>query len=146
MPFVGLDAGSFISISALAINVYAAYKDTPDDHRNISEEVAALQILIDKAAKHFKGAAISSDDCHDGRRILKGCYTVLQDLHSLIKKHKRLASSNERLVLTGVPLGREDITALQGRLISSTVLLNGFVRRFVVPDILLPWSPICCWA
>lgn len=131
------DAGNFIAISSLAIKVYAAYKDAPDGHRHISDEVAALQILIHKVAQHFKGTTISSDDRHDGQKILKGCYNVLENLHSLIEKHKRLASSNKRLVLAGVSLGKEDITALQERLISSTMLLNGFVRRFVCFPVIL---------
>ena len=73
------------------------------------------------------------------KRSCIGVKNVLENLHSLIEKHKRLASSNKRLVLTGVSLGKGkgDITALQGRLVSSAVLLNGFFRRFVVPDALL---------
>lgn len=137
MTSAGWNAGNFIAISALAIKVHVAYKGATDDHRYISDDVAALQVLIDKAAQHFKDATISSDDRHYGQKILQGCHNVLGNLLSLIEKHKRLASYNKRLVLTGVSLGKEDITALQGRLISNTVLLNGFVRRFVDLDILL---------
>ena len=135
MGSAGWDAGNLIAISSLAIKVYTAYKDAPDGHRQISEEVAVLQILIHKVAQHFKGTTLSSGDHHDGQKILKGCHNVLENLHSLIKKHRRLASSNKRLVLTGVSLGKEDITALQERLITNTILLNGFVRRFVAPVI-----------
>ena len=131
----GYGVGDFIAISGLAARVYTAYKDAPDDCKYISEEVATLQILIDKVAQHFKSSTLSSDTCHHGQKVLQGCQRVLQDLYSLIEKHRRLASNVKGLVLTGVKLGKEDITTLQVRLISNTGLLNGFVRRFVVPTI-----------
>ena len=120
---------NIIATSGLAVRVYTAYKDAPDGYRHISEDVATLQTLIGKAAQHFKGTTISSDDRHDGQKTLKDCQSVLQDLYSFIEKYKRLASINKSLVLDRVKLGKEDITTLQVRLISNTGLLNGFVRR-----------------
>ena len=129
----GWTVGNIIAISRLAIKVHTAYHDAPDDYRDISQEVAALQVLIDRVVQHFENIPIGSSICH-GEKILKGCQSVLEDLHSLIKKYDRLASTNCRLTFK---LGKEDVMALRERLISSTVLLNGFVRRFVVPGILL---------
>ena len=128
----GCGVGDFIAISGLAVRVYIAYKDAPGRYRHISEEVAALQILIDKAAQHFKSTTLSSDDHHNSQKVLEGCQGVLQDLYSLIEKHKRLASTIKGLGLTGVRLGKGDnITTLHAQLISNTGLLNGFVQRFV---------------
>ena len=125
-------ARDIFATSDLAVRVYTAYKDAPNDYRRISKDVAALQILIDKVAQHFKSTTIpNSDDRHYGQKVLKGCQGVLQDLHSYIEKYKRLASMNKRLVLNRVKLGK-DITALRVQLISNTILLNGFVRRFVI--------------
>ena len=128
--------GNFITISGLAIKVHADYS-TLDDYRQISEEALALHILIDKAAKHLKSTAISSDSQYYGQKVLKNCQDVLEALNSLFQKYTSLAAINERVAR--VKLGR-DIVALQERLISDTVLLNGFVRRFVVPDILVHQS------
>ena len=124
-----------IATSGLAVRVYRAYKDAPNDARHISEEVATLQILIDKVAQHFKSSTLGSDNHHDGRQVLQGCQSVLRDLYSLIEKYKRLASTIKGLVLEAVKLGKEDITTLHAQLVSSTGLLDGFVRRFVVPTI-----------
>ena len=121
-----------IAISGLAVRVYRAYKDGPADCRHISEDVAALQILVDKVARHLKSTTISSDDRLDGQKVLQCCQSVLQDLSSLIEKYNRLAPINKRLILRGVKLGKEDIIALQARLILNTGLLDGFVRRFVI--------------
>ena len=120
-----------IATSGLAVRVYTAYKDAPNDYRHISGDAAALQILIDKVAQHFKNTTITSDDRKHGQKVLKGCQGVLQDLYSYIEKYQRLVSMNKRLVLNRVKLGK-DITALQVELISNTILLNGFVRRCVV--------------
>ena len=121
-----------IAITGLAVRVSIAYKDASDDYRHISEEVAALKLLIDRVAPHFKSNTISREDYHYGEKVLKGCQSVLEDLNSFVGKYQRLASMNRRLVLNRVKLGKEDITALQGQLVSIMVLLKGLVRRCVV--------------
>ena len=126
-------AHDIIFISGLAAKVYAAYNDTPD-YRYVSEEVAALRVLINKVAYHLKSAT-SSNDHHYGHKALKGCQGVLVDLDRLFEKYRRLASINKRIVLGGVKLGKDDITALYVQLMSNTVLLNGFVRRCVACSI-----------
>ena len=125
-------ARDLIAISGVAVRASVAYKDAPHDYRHISEDVAALQTLIDKVVQHFKRTTISNDDRHHGQEVLKGCQGVLEDLMALIEKYKRQAFINQRVVLNGVKLGQEDITSLQARLISNTGLLHGFVRRCVV--------------
>lgn len=121
-----------ITISGLAVRVYTTYKGAPKDYQHISKDVTALQSLIDKVAQYFKSPTLSCDSRHYGEEVLKGCKGVLEDLYSLIEKYKRMASINKRLVLAAVKIGKEDIRALQARLISETVLLKGFVRRCVV--------------
>lgn len=133
----GYGVGDIIAISRLAIKVYSAYKDAPDDYKHISEEVVALQILIDKVVQHFQSTTISSHDRDNCLKAVKGCQSVLEDLNSLIEKYKSLTSTNKRLVFKRVKFGKEDITTLRVRLISNTVLLSGFVRRFVIPAIQL---------
>ena len=121
-----------IAIAGLAIRVSMAYKDAPDAYQHISEEAATLKLLVDKVAPHFQGTTISQEDYHYGEHVLRDCQSVLEDLDSFIRKHKRLAYINEKLVLNRVKLGKGDITVLHERLISMTVLFNGFVRRCVV--------------
>ena len=115
-------------ISGLAIKTSIAYKYAPHAYRHISEDVAALKLLIDRVSPHFKRTIISSNDRHYGQEVLKSCQSVLEDLMALIEKYKRLACINKRLVLNGVKVGKENITTLQVRLMSNTGLLNGFVR------------------
>ena len=130
----GSGIGDIITVSGLAIRVHTAYNAAGDGQ--ILQEVATLQVLVDQVAQHFKCSTISSNDHHDGQRVLKGCQHVLEDLYSLNEKYQRLASTNRRLVFVGVKLGKDNIISLRERLVSNTVLLRGFVQRFVVPSIL----------
>ena len=122
-----------IAISGLAIRVYISYKDS-SDYSFILEDIAALQVLIDKVAQHFKSTNISDDYCHEGQTVLKGCHSVLEDLNAFIEKYRRLASLNKRLVFNQVKLGKYNITTLHECLISNTGLLTGFIQRCVFRD------------
>lgn len=115
-----------IVISGLAIKVQTFYKK---DYRHIFEEVEVLRALIDRVAQHFRSTTMSSNDRQYGEKILRGCQSVLEDLNSLMEKYRRRVSTNHRLAFMRVRLGN-DVTALQVRLISNTVSLNGFVRRY----------------
>ena len=121
-----------IAITGLAVRVSIAYKGVPAEYRHISEEVAALKLLIDKVAPHFKHMDISHEDYHYGEKVLRDCQSVLEDLNSFVEKYERLASMNRRLVSNSMKHGKADVATLQVQLISNTHLLNGYVRRCVV--------------
>ena len=125
--------GDIIAISGLAVKVYTAYKDAPDDYRNISDEVESLQLLIDKAARHFGSSTLDTNCRQEGQKALKGCQHVLKDLNSLIEKYDTSASSRTSQVLKRIKLGTEDIATLRARLTSNTCLLTGFIQRSDTP-------------
>ena len=131
--------GDIITISGLAAQVYAAFKDAPDEYRHILDEVESLQIIIDKAAWHFTSTSstLSYNNQREGQTMLKGCQNVLEDLNSLIEKYNSVTSPNTSAsqVLKRVKLGTEDIATLRARLISNTSLLNGFIQRLDTPAI-----------
>ena len=131
--------GDIITISGLAAQVYAAFKDAPDEYRHILDEVESLQIIIDKAARHFTSTSstLSYNNQREGQTMLKGCQNVLEDLNSLIEKYNSVTSPNTSAsqVLKRVKLGTEDIATLRARLISNTSLLNGFIQRLDTPAI-----------
>ena len=122
-----------IAISGQAVRAHIAYKDAPDGYQHISKDIAALQVLINKVAQYFKSTNISSHDHQYGQKLWNSCQTVLADLNSFIEKYKRLAAINKGFIFGTVKLGNRDITALHSQLISQTVLMNSFIRRFVVP-------------
>ena len=130
MSMFGWGVGDIITISRLAAKVYTAYKDAPDDYRHISDEVESLQILIDKAARHFQSTTLDNNSQQEGQKALKGCKNVLEDLNSLIERYNSSGSSRTSQVLQRIKLGTEDVASLRVRLISNTGLLNGFIQRF----------------
>ena len=125
----GWSVGDIIAISRLAVIVYTAYKDAPEDYRQISDEVESLKILIDKAAPYFGSTTLNTNSRQEGQKALKGCKSVLEDLNSLIEKYNSSGSSRTSQVLKRIKLGTEDIGSLRVRLISNTALLNGFIQR-----------------
>ena len=122
----GFGVGDILTISELAVKVYTAYKDGPENHRHISEEVEALQILIDGAEQYFTSTIMSSHVRDKGQKALKGCQSVLEDLYSLIEKYKSPASTS---IFKRVKLGTEDLTKLRARLTTNAVLLDSFLNR-----------------
>ena len=131
----GWGVGDIIAISKLAAKVYTAYKDAPSDYKNIAEEVRSLEGIINKAAQHFRSAALSDNDLQVGQEALKGCQSVLRDLNSLIEKYGSLASTNTGQVFQRVKLGTEDIATLRARLTSNATLLSSFIRRFDISTV-----------
>ena len=129
-------AGDIIAISGLAVKVFTAYKDAPDDYRHILDEVESLQILIDKYARLFESPTLDDNYRQQGQKVLKGCHNVLKDLNSLIENYNTLASGNMGSIFRRVRFGVKDIATLRARLISNTGLLNSFIQR-LIPLLLL---------
>ena len=119
-----------MAVSRLALKVYTAYKDTPDDYRNIADEVNSLQIIIE-AARHFEGTTLSKKKQQGGKKLLEGCQYILKDLDALIEKYNGLAAAN---TIRRIKLGTE-IVILRARLILNTTLLNNFMQRLDITTI-----------
>ena len=138
MSMFGWGVGDIIAISRLAVQVYTAYQDAPDDYKNISNEVKSLQILIDKAAPYFRSATLSTNSRQEGQQALQGCKDVLEGLNSIIQKYNSAGPSRTSQVLKRIRLGTEDIGSLRVRLISNIALLNAFIQRLVLFFFSLP--------
>ena len=139
----GWGVGNIIVISKLAVKVYAAYKDAPDDYKHISNEVKSLQILIDKAAPYFDRTTLDKKSQQEGQQALKGCIDVLEGLNSFIEKYNSSGTSKTSQVLKRLRLGTEDINSLRTRLISNMALLNSFIQRLVIPTITINYVMSC---
>ena len=126
--------GDIIAVSRLALKVYTAYIDAPDDYRNIADEVKSLHIIIEEAARHFESTTLSNKKQQGGKEVLEGCQKVLKDLDALIEKYNALASANTSQVFRRIKLGTE-IVILWVRLILNTILLNSFIQRLDITTI-----------
>ena len=54
----GWGVGDILAISGLAIKMYTAYKDAPDNYKHIADEVKSLHIVIKKATQHFDSSTL----------------------------------------------------------------------------------------
>ena len=135
--------GDIMAVSRLALKVYSAYKDAPDDYRNISDEVNSLHIIINKAARHFESNTLSNKTQEEGKEVLEGCHNVLKDLDALIEKYNALASTDRSQVFRRLKFGKEDIVTLRARLTSNTILLNSFIQRLDIAILFLLLSILC---
>ena len=121
------------ALARLAVKVSIAYQEAPEDYKHISQEVESLHILVSEGIRHFKNDYLSESKQREGRALMQGCKSVLEDLDSVIEKYKSLASPSEGGVIMRLRFKTEDIATLRSRLISITNLLSNFVLRFVVP-------------
>ena len=134
----GFGVGDILTISKLAVTVYTAYKDAPNDYKHIAQEVKSLQTMINKAAQHFKSPTLTDNDRQEGQDVLTGCQSILKDLDSFITNYNSLASPHTSQVHKKVMFSIEDTAPLRAKLISNTVLLSSFIRRFDIS--MLPFS------
>ena len=134
----GFGVGDIMAISGLALKVHTAYKDAPDDYRNIADEVRSLHIIINEAAQHFESTTLSNKK-QQGKEVLEGCQNVLKDLDALIEKYHALASANRSQVFQRIKLGTEDIATLRARLTSNTTLLNSFIQGLDITTITIEY-------
>lgn len=123
------------TISSLVVKAYKVFKDGPNKYNRILEEAKSFKIIVDGAIQYFKTTALNDQKQLEGQEILQGCQNILKDLHAFIEKYKSLAFVNRRQgrqIIKRFKLGNEDVATLRARLISNTILLSNFMRRFVV--------------
>ena len=66
----------YIAVSKLAVRVYSAYEDAPDDYRNIANEVKSLHIIINNAALHFESTTLSDNKRQEGQVVFNSAYGI----------------------------------------------------------------------
>jgi len=127
----GYGVGDFIAVSKLAWDVYNAYKDAPEDFKNISDEIKSLHIIVDRHKNQFQDKTLTSDEQAQLREILQGCTNVLEDLDKLHIKYMRLGSAqgSTSQAIDRIKWTQENIAELRARLTSNTTLLNTFISR-----------------
>jgi len=127
----GFGVGDFLAVSKLALDVYTAFKDAPEDFRNVSDEIKSLQIIVDQQKGEFQNTTLNPDDETQLREILRGCTNVLEDLDKLHHKYMRMGSAqgSSSQAIDRIKWSQENIAELRARLTSNTTLLNTFIAR-----------------
>ena len=78
-PF-GVGVGDVLAVSTLALKVYTAYKEAPNELRNISDEINSLRIMTEKGEQRLRNTTLTDTEKTQLSEILQGCENLLQDL------------------------------------------------------------------
>ena len=122
---IGVSPSDFITIPTFAWTVYKACKESSDDFKHISTEVASLHIVLKETRDSLSEHILSRDQETRLDTLGKACYDVLKDLEDLLKKYESLGTQSQR-TWDRMRWGLEPISDLRDRLISNTTLLTAF--------------------
>jgi hypothetical protein len=114
----GYSVGDFIAIGALAWDVYKSCKGAPESFGNISCiscEVLSLQAVLKEAEETVFAQPLSPQKQDRLKAVGDGCYSVLEDLQKLVKKHESPGTQSKR-TWDRMKWGTEDINIEQRHL------------------------------
>ena len=123
----GYGVSDFITIGALAWNVFESCKDAPESFENIAFEVLSLHAVLKEAEETVFGQPLSPTKQKHLKTIGDGCYRVLKDLDNLCNKYHSLGTQTKR-TWDRVRWGMQDIAELRARLTSNTGMLTAWIR------------------
>ena len=129
----GYSVGDFITVVALAWNVYKSCKEAPESYGRISLEVLSLHAVLKEAEETVFAQPLSPTKQEHLKAVGDGCYSVLKDLENLCKTYQNLGTQGKR-TWERMKWGTEDIPELRTRLISNTVLLTAWIRCGLYPS------------
>lgn len=122
---IGLSVGDIFLISSLAWRVYRLCRDSSNEFKALSTEVASLHIVLKETEDQIQQNNVEKG--YEARLLViaDGCKDVLEDLESFLSKYESLATKTQR-TWDRLRWGSEDARKLRERLVSNTVLLTAF--------------------
>lgn len=109
-----------------AWSMYKACKDSSDDFKRLSHEVASLHVVLKETEDYVKEFPELDASRRNRLEILTdGCHQTLQDLDKLIKNYESLGTQAQR-TWDRMRFGLEDLADLRSRLVSQATLLTAF--------------------
>lgn len=90
----GYAVGDVIAVSTLAWKLYRVCKDSSNDFKSISGEVASLHVLLKDLEENISDQSMNTSQQAQLGVIGGGCTEVLNELDDLRKKYKRLGTKS----------------------------------------------------
>jgi hypothetical protein len=116
-----------ISVATLAWKVYKSCKEAPESFGHIAIDVASLHAVLKEVEETVFAQPLSPARQERLKTVGDGCYLVLKDLDRLVQKYESLGTQAKR-TWDRMRWGNEDVSELRARLMSSTLLLNTWIR------------------
>ena len=124
----GFSIGDFIAVPAFAYRVYKLCKDSTAEFQDVSGLVISLHCVLKEVAKFSEDL----DPDQQEQLVIVGsrCHDVLKELERLLIKYATLSTKKFR-IWDKLRWGLEDVKAIKGRLVESTILLNSLNTTFI---------------
>ncbi|KIK61254.1 hypothetical protein GYMLUDRAFT_43314 [Collybiopsis luxurians FD-317 M1] len=122
----GIGVGDVVVVSKFAWFLYKSCKESSEDFRRLSTEVASLHVVL-KETEDTMSEFTDLDKSREYRlKILTdGCKTTLDDLEKLLNSYESLRTQSQR-TWDRMRFGLEDLADVRSRLISQVTLLTAF--------------------
>jgi hypothetical protein len=122
----GVGASDIIQIGNLAWNLYKNCKESSDEFKRISHEVASLHVVLKETEEYLeesKGLSPTRDQRLN--TLVEGCRDTLGELKRLLDSYESLGTQAQR-TWDRMRWGLEDLSEVRSRIISNTTLLTAF--------------------
>ncbi|KAI1101713.1 hypothetical protein F4804DRAFT_290466 [Jackrogersella minutella] len=122
----GVGFGDLVLASKLAWTVYKACKDSGENFKRLSNEVASLHVVL-KETEDYIAEFPELDTSRVNRLniLTDGCTAALADLEKLLNSYNRLGTQAQR-TWDRMRFGLEDFADIRSRLVSNATLLTAF--------------------
>lgn len=127
----GFSVGDFFTVSVLAWKCYTACKDSSEDFKALSAEVASLHVVLKESEEHILHRKLDKAEEPHLLEIASNCYEVLSDLDKLLVKYECLAAKSQR-TWDRMRWGAEDTQKVRERLLRNVALLTAFNTTVVM--------------
>ncbi|TAQ90828.1 hypothetical protein B7494_g874 [Chlorociboria aeruginascens] len=122
----GIGCGDLIAISTLAWSLYKNCRESSEEFRRISGEVASLHVVL-KETEEYLAESRGLSPSRDARLaiLIDGCKDILADLTRLVNAYESLGTQAQR-TWDRMRWGLEDLADVRSRIISNTTMLTAF--------------------
>jgi hypothetical protein len=123
----GYGVGDIINVTTLAWKVYKSCKEAPESFKNIAFDVVSLHAVLKEVEETEFAQPLSPTRQERLKTVGDGCYHVLGDLDSLVKKYHSLGTQSKR-TWDRMGWGTVDIAELRARLTVQIGILDTWIR------------------
>ncbi|KAI1769432.1 hypothetical protein GGR53DRAFT_158260 [Hypoxylon sp. FL1150] len=122
----GVGFGDLVLASKLAWKVYKSCKESGDNFKRLSNEVASLHVVLKETEDYITEFSDLDTSRKNRLTILTdGCNATLEDLDKLLGSYERLGTQAQR-TWDRMRFGLEDLADIRSRLVSNATLLTAF--------------------
>jgi hypothetical protein len=125
MANFGFSISDFVSLTALAWNIYTGCRDAPKNFAAISTEVINLHRALKQVDELLTSSSLPPDKASDLAQIAGNCRAVLVDVQKKLSNYESLGTTRKK-AWDRLRLGEGDVQKIRVQLTSVTGTLTAF--------------------